>query len=1262
MSRVDAPRRRRSFARLASSIEVPNLIDIQLRSFARLVDPEKGGLRETIDDVSPIEDYTGNLAIQFGELSFEEPAKSIAECREKDVTYSRPLSVTVAFINRETGEIREQQVFMGDFPWMTDRGTFIINGTERVVVTQLVRSPGAYVMEPKDKEKQVFTANLMPARGSWLELEIDKKGKVFVRIDRKRKLPVTVLLRSLLKRVYENEKLNFSAKLGFTDDELLELFEDSRYIRNTIAADPPHAEPRSEDFFKRVEALSKKLKGATHKNDAALDPDAICDLLDWVTDDKRKWKEAQGEEVAELTQLLTEELERFALNRNAGLIELFKKQRPGEPPSVDAAEALLNQMFFDPKRYDLTRVGRYKLNARLGTGVDLNTRTLTVEDIVALIKELVLLPKLLGIPEDDEVEIKDFAAEAQSLPREPVADHLDEYEHFGNRRLRTVGELIQDAFRVGLYRMERVVRERLTTEDEDTITPQTIVNIRPVVAAMKEFFGSSQLSQFMDQTNSLAGLTHRRRLSALGAGGLTRERAPIEVRDVHPTHYGRMCPIETPEGPNVGLIGSLASYAEISDFGFITTPYRVVKDGLVTSKIVHLDATQEEEQLVAQANHPLDEKTGKLRGPEVICRTQAGKYVTVPPKEVNLVDVAPQQLWSVATAMIPFLEHDDANRALMGSNMQRQAVPLLVADAPLVGTGMEARAALDTGDILLAGINGTVTFVDAHRIVIEGKEREEHLLNKFQRSNQGTLIHQRPRVKNGDKVKAGQALADGASTDHGEMALGKNLMVAFMAWEGYNFEDAIILSSRIVKDDELTSIHIEEHEAKARATKLGPEEITRDIPNRSEESLRNLDDRGVIRVGAEVLSGDLLVGKVTPKGETELTAEEKLIRAIFKEKAREVRDTSLKVPHGEGGVVIDVQTFSRDDDDELETGVDHLVRVFVATKRKISEGDKLAGRHGNKGVISKIVDEQDMPFLEDGTPVDVILNPLGVPSRMNVGQILETHLGWAAAQGWYDDGSEAYKLSRQDDNRVYVSTPVFDGASVDDVDTALVKWQDEHKGRIQMDIDKSKPVGTQASGKFTLFNGRTGEPFEQQVTVGYMYILKLLHLVDDKIHARSTGPYSLVTQQPLGGKAQFGGQRFGEMEVWALEAYGAAYTLQEMLTVKSDDTVGRVKAYEAIVKGENIPEPSIPESFKVLLKEMQSLGLDVNVVSEAGERAEIPSEEDDLLRAAEELGIDLSGVRAGAGADQAEGAELKKDAEAGGKEAAAEQTKAEDPA
>jgi DNA-directed RNA polymerase subunit beta len=1139
------PRTRRNFARLNKSLDVPNLIDIQRRSFEWLTEPTKGGLRETIDDISPIEDYTGNLAVQFGEFIFDQVVAPIDECREKDLTYARPLTVTVAFINRETGEIREQSVFMGDFPWMTERGTFIINGTERVVVTQLVRSPGAYLMEPKDREKQVFVANLMPARGSWLELEIDKKGKVYVRIDRKRKLPITVLLRAM----------------GYASDEqILALFDNSHYIRNTLESDTEQT--RSEE---------------------------------------------------------------------GALVELFKKQRPGEPPTVENARSLLNQLFFDPKRYDLTRVGRYKLNSRLSLDIDLDARTLTHDDIIALVKELVSMPKRLGMPENPEVEIKDYAAEAASMPREAVAEHLDEYEHFGNRRLRTVGELIQEAFRIGLYRMERVVRERLTTEDADTITPQTIINIRPVVAALKEFFGSSQLSQFMDQTNSLAGLTHRRRLSALGAGGLTRERAPIEVRDVHPTHYGRMCPIETPEGPNIGLIGSLSSYAQVSEHGFVTTPYRVVADGVVTEEIVHLDATQEEEQIIAQANTPVDSKTGRLKGPEILCRTQAGQYVTVGPKEVDLVDVSPEQIWSVATAMIPFLEHDDANRALMGSNMQRQAVPLLTTDAPLVGTGMELRAALDTGDVLLARTAGTVAFVDATEIVVETTDgaRDEYQLQKFMRSNQGTLIHQKPLVISGQKVKAGDVLADGSSSDRGEMALGKNLMVAFMSWEGYNFEDAIILSKRLVRDDELTSIHIEEYEIDARTTKLGEEEITRDIPNRSEESLRNLDDRGIVRVGAEVGSGDLLVGKVTPKGETELTAEEKLIRAIFKEKAREVRDTSLKVPHGEGGVVIDVMIFSREKGDDLPPGVNDLVRVFVAKKRKISEGDKLAGRHGNKGVISKIVDEQDMPFLEDGTPVDVILNPLGVPSRMNVGQILETHLGWVAAQGWYDDGSEAFKLAQEKgaNGRVYVSTPVFDGATITDVDHALVAWQDHYKGAIRMDIDRSRRAGEQASGKVTLYNGRTGEPFAEQITVGYMYILKLLHLVDDKIHARSTGPYSLVTQQPLGGKAQFGGQRFGEMEVWALEAYGAAYTLQEMLTIKSDDTVGRVKAYEAIVKGENIAEPSIPESFKVLLKEMQSLALDVNVVSEEGQRAEMRDEDDDLLRAAEELGIDLSGVR-----------------------------------
>jgi DNA-directed RNA polymerase subunit beta len=1160
LATAHAPRTRRSFARLNKVLEVPNLIDIQRKSFQWLTDPSAGGLRETIDDISPIEDYTGNLAVQFGEFVFDEPIASLDQCREKDLTYARPLTVTVAFINRETGEIREQSVFMGDFPWMTDRGTFIINGTERVVVTQLVRSPGAYVMEPKDREKQVFIANLMPARGSWLELEIDKKGRVYVRIDRKRKLPVTVLLRAM----------------GYaSDEEILKLFGNSLYIRMTLDAD------------------------------------------------------------TEMTR-----------SEEGALIELFKKQRPGEPPSIDAARSLLHQLFFDPKRYDLTRVGRYKLNSRLDLDIDLDTRTLTHDDIIALVKELVLLPRLLGMEEEPDNDVKDYAAEAVSLPREAIQDHLDEYEHFGNRRLRTVGELIQEAFRIGLYRMERVVRERLTTEDADTITPQTIVNIRPVVAALKEFFGSSQLSQFMDQTNSLAGLTHRRRLSALGAGGLTRERAPIEVRDVHPTHYGRMCPIETPEGPNIGLIGSLSAYAEISEHGFVTTPYRVVKDGKVTDQIIRIDATQEEEKRIAQANAEVDSK-GRLVGDEIVCRTQAGQYVRVSAKEVDLIDVSPEQIWSVATAMIPFLEHDDANRALMGSNMQRQAVPLLVTDAPLIGTGMERRAAIDTGDVVIAESDGAISYVDAERIVVDGKNgsQDEYALQKFMRSNQGTLIHQKPIVGIGARIATGDVLADGSATDMGEMALGKNLLVAFMSWEGYNFEDAIILSKRLVADDELTSIHIEEYEIDARTTKLGDEEITRDIPNRSEESLRNLDDRGIVRIGAEVASGDLLVGKVTPKGETELTAEEKLIRAIFKEKAREVRDTSLKVPHGEGGVVIDVKTFSRDEGDDLSPGVNDLVRVFVAKKRKIAEGDKLAGRHGNKGVISKIVDVQDMPFLEDGTPVDVILNPLGVPSRMNVGQILETHLGWVAANGWYNDDSDARKLSSERavnatdgaGAKVYVATPVFDGATVDDVDHALVNWQDEHKGRIRMDVNKRRRVGEQASGKVRLFNGRTGEPFEEMVTVGYMYILKLLHLVDDKIHARSTGPYSLVTQQPLGGKAQFGGQRFGEMEVWALEAYGAAYTLQEMLTIKSDDTVGRVKAYEAIVKGENIAEPSIPESFKVLLKEMQSLALDVNVVSEEGERAEMREEDDDLLRAAEELGIDLSGVRVtdGSAADEA---------------------------
>jgi len=1133
-ARVAAPRARKSFSRLKHVLDLPNLIDIQKASFAWFLEE---GLRETIDDISPIEDYTGTLAVEFGDYKFGEPPISIQECREKDLTYQAPLNMTVRFVNKETGEIREQNVFMGDFPMMTEFGTFIINGTERVIVTQLVRSPGAYLMEPKDATKQVFTANLMPSRGSWLELEIDKKGVVYARIDRKRKLPITTLLRALPE---EDPSTGFKLDTS-TNEAILKLFDNSPFIVNTLEKDPSETEEEA-------------------------------------------------------------------------LIEVFKKQRPGEPPTLDNARNLLKALFFDPKRYDLTKVGRYKLNQRLEVKVPDDTRVLTTEDILALVRKLVELPMKLGV----DLESKDFAADAIVLSRDPIRGDLDEYEHFGNRRLRTVGELIQEAFRVGLYRMERVVRERMTTEDVDTITPQTIINIRPVVAALKEFFGSSQLSQFMDQTNSLAGLTHRRRLSALGAGGLTRERAPIEVRDVHPTHYGRMCPIETPEGPNIGLIGSLASMATVSEFGFIQTPYRVVKNGRVTDEIIYLDAAEEAQFTIAQASAPLDEKTGKFLDDQVLCRSREGEAVTARPQDVEYMDVAPAQIVSVATALIPFLEHNDANRALMGANMQRQAVPLMIPQAPLIGTGLEYRAAVDTGDVVIADKAGQVVDVDAEKIVVETRDgRDTYDMTKFMRSNQGTLIHQKPIVGLGDRVSADQVLADGSSTDSGELALGANLLVAFMPFEGYNFEDAIVISERCVKEDVLSSIHIHEYEIDARSTKLGDEEITRDIPNRSEESLKDLDERGVVRIGAEVGSGDLLVGKVTPKGETELTAEEKLIRAIFKEKAREVRDTSLKVPHGEGGKVIDVKTFSRENGDDLSPGVNELVRVYVAKKRKIAEGDKLAGRHGNKGVIARIVPEEDMPFLEDGTPVDVVLNPLGVPSRMNIGQILETHLGWAAARGVFSENG--------DGDAQPIATPVFDGASEADVDEALMKWVEQNPDSpIKFVVDKKQPEGRRCSGKVRLFNGKTGAPYEQSITVGYMYILKLLHLVDDKIHARSTGPYSLVTQQPLGGKAQFGGQRFGEMEVWALEAYGAAYTLQEMLTIKSDDTVGRVKAYEAIVKGENIAEPSIPESFKVLLKEMQSLALDVHVLSDEGREVEVREEEDELLRAAEELGIDLS--------------------------------------
>jgi DNA-directed RNA polymerase subunit beta len=1098
-------RKRHPYARLQfTDIQLPDLVEIQRNSFGRFLEE---GIRQTFTEISPIEDYTGSYAVEFGEHHFDDSPVSMEECMSKDKTYAAPLFVRVRFIVKETGEVREQDVFMGDFPLMTDSGTFIINGTERVVVTQLVRSPGAYVMEPKDATKQVLTASLMPSRGSWLEFEVETKGYVSVRIDRKRKLPVTVLLKAL--------------GMG-RPEEILDRFDGSWLVRNTLERD---------DVPSREEAL----------------------------------------------------------------LEVFRRQRPGEPVNLENAQNLVDGLFFDAKRYDLSEVGRYKVNKKLKLDVDLETQILTIDDIEGLLKRL--------------IEISEEVAEEEEFGRvnyERIRHKLDEYEHFGNRRLRTVGELVQEAFRIGMYRMERVVRERMTTQDEESITPQTVVNTKPVASAIKEFFGSSQLSQFMDQTNTLSGLSHRRRLSAMGAGGLSRERAPIEVRDVHPTHYGRMCPIETPEGPNIGLIGQLSTFATVDEYGFVQTPYRRVEDGRVTDEIEYLSADEEEEFTIAQANTPVDLETGQIVGDsQILARRRGGDVATVVPDEIDYMDVAPLQTVSVATALIPFLEHDDANRALMGANMQRQAVPLLRSEAPYVGTGMEFRAATDTGDVLLARNSGTVERVMADRITIrrEGGEVDEYALRKFARSNQGTCVNQRPLVTEGEEVEAGAVLADGSSTDQGELALGKNLLVAFMPWEGYNFEDAIIISERIVKDDTLSSIHIEEYEVQARDTKLGPEEITRDIPNASDDVLMNLDADGIIRIGAEVGSGDVLVGKVTPKGESEPTPEEKLLRAIFGEKAREVKDSSLKVPHGEGGVVIDVKGFSRDEGDELQPGVNEMVRVFVATKRKIAEGDKLAGRHGNKGVISRIVPEEDMPFMEDGTPVDVILSPLGVPSRMNIGQILETHLGWAASKGFGENSGEP----------TFVSTPVFSGAEVSDVDTAIE----------QVRSNGSADIGMGRGGKVTLYDGRTGEPFDGRITVGYMYILKLLHLVDDKIHARSTGPYSLVTQQPLGGKAQFGGQRFGEMEVWALEAYGAAHTLQELLTIKSDDRVGRVKSYESIVKGENIPEPGVPASFKVLLKEMQSLGLSVKPVYNAEAAAE-DQDRRDWDEAARALGINLS--------------------------------------
>ncbi|MBT8202082.1 MAG: DNA-directed RNA polymerase subunit beta [Acidimicrobiia bacterium] len=1100
---------RLSFAKIPEVQPLPDLLATQHESFNWFLET---GLQELFDEVFPIEDFTGSLALDLTDHWFADPTLSIEEAKERDSNYSRPLFDTARFMNRQTGEIKEQQVFLGDFPIMTSNGTFIVNGTERVVVSQLVRSPGVYFDEVVDKtsDKDLYTAKVIPGRGAWLEFDTDKKDTVGVRVDRKRRQLVTTFLRAL--------------EIGESDEEILELFDGAESIKNTLEKD--------------------------------------------TTED-----------------------------RDEALLDLYRKLRPGELTTVESARGLINTLFYNPKRYDLTRVGRYKLSGKFSRPV-LDTSQYNSEEHGLLSRE----------------DILDTIRYLVALHEGREGYRTDDIDHFGNRRIRTVGELIQNQVRVGLTRLERVVRERMTTQDPEVITPQSLINIRPVVASIKEFFGTSQLSQFMDQPNPLAGLTHRRRLSALGPGGLSRERAGFEVRDVHPSHYGRMCPIETPEGPNIGLIGSLATYAKVNRFGFIETPYRRVDNGRVTAQVDFLTASEEENFVIAQANAPLKDN-GDFANPRVLVRKTGGEIEYVSAKQVDYMDVSPKQIVSVATALIPFLEHDDANRALMGSNMMRQAVPLLRAEAPLVGTGVEPRAAYDSGEMVVAEGAGEVVEITGDHIVVKessNNRKKTYKLRKFERSNQGTNLNQKPVVTEGDKVKQGDVLADGPSTDLGELALGKNLLVAFMPWKGHNYEDAIVLSERLVRDDVLTSIHIEEYEIEARDTKLGAEEITRDIPNVAEEVLRDLDDEGIIRVGAEVGPGDYLVGKVTPKGETELTPEERLLRAIFGEKAREVRDTSLKIPHGEGGKVIDVKVFSREDGDDLPPGMNELVRVYVAQQRKISEGDKLAGRHGNKGVIAKILPEEDMPFMADGTAVDIVLSPLGVPSRMNLGQVLETHLGWAAARGWSEfktpspanGGAKPWQR---------VATPVFDGAQENEIAELLANTLENRDGVKLIDEE----------GKARLIDGRDGKPFDQPVTVGYLYVLKLLHLVDDKIHARSTGPYSMITQQPLGGKAQFGGQRFGEMEVWALEAYGAAYALQELLTIKSDDVNGRVKVYEAIVKGENIPEPGIPESFKVLVKEMQSLCLNVEMLS-AGEEVQLKELDEDVFRTAESLGIDIS--------------------------------------
>lgn len=1132
---------RKSFAKITEPIEVPGLLDIQLNSFAWLIGtPEwrarqqeelgdsvrvTSGLEDILEELSPIQDYSGNMSLSLSEPRFEDMKNTIDECKDKDINYSAPLYVTAEFINNETQEIKSQTVFIGDFPMMTDKGTFIVNGTERVVVSQLVRSPGVYFDQTIDKstERPLHSVKVIPSRGAWLEFDVDKRDTVGVRIDRKRRQPVTVLLKAL----------------GWTTEQITERFGFSEIMMSTLESD-----------------------GVSNTDEA--------------------------------------------------LLEIYRKQRPGEQPTRDLAQSLLDNSFFRAKRYDLAKVGRYKVNRKLGLGGDNEgLMTLTEEDIATTLEYLVRL----------------HAGETTmtSPTGEVIPVETDDIDHFGNRRLRTVGELIQNQVRVGLSRMERVVRERMTTQDAESITPTSLINVRPVSAAIREFFGTSQLSQFMDQNNSLSGLTHKRRLFALGPGGLSRERAGIEVRDVHASHYGRMCPIETPEGPNIGLIGSLASYARVNAFGFIETPYRKVEDGVLTDQIDYLTADEEDRFVVAQANveHDAD---GKITADSVTVRVKNGDIQVVAPESVDYLDVSPRQMVSVATAMIPFLEHDDANRALMGANMQRQAVPLVRSEAPFVGTGMERAAAYDAGDLIINKKGGVVENVSADIITVMADDgtRETYILRKFERTNQGTCYNQTPLVNIGDRVEAGQVLADGPGTHNGEMSLGRNLLVAFMPWEGHNYEDAIILNQRVVEEDILTSIHIEEHEIDARDTKLGPEEITREIPNVSEDVLKDLDERGIVRIGADVRDGDILVGKVTPKGETELTPEERLLRAIFGEKAREVRDTSMKVPHGETGKVIGVRRFSRDDDDDLAPGVNEMIRVYVAQKRKIQDGDKLAGRHGNKGVVGKILPQEDMPFMPDGTPVDIILNTHGVPRRMNIGQVLEVHLGWLAAAGWKIDtedpaNAELLKTLPEDLYDVpagsLTATPVFDGATNEEIAGLLGNSRPNRDGDVMVD----------ENGKATLFDGRSGEPFPYPVSVGYMYILKLHHLVDEKIHARSTGPYSMITQQPLGGKAQFGGQRFGEMEVWAMQAYGAAYTLQELLTIKSDDVVGRVKVYEAIVKGENIPDPGIPESFKVLLKELQSLCLNVEVLSADGTPMELSgSDDDEFDQAGASLGINLS--------------------------------------